>query len=60
MEFLSSLPQPSRDNPWLEDLTNNNFKTRFHYQRNYLIVFQMSKKINDSVVEKEGQEIILM
>jgi hypothetical protein len=29
LEFLNSLPQPPRDNPWLEDSINNNFKTYF-------------------------------
>ncbi len=26
-KFLSNLPQPLKNNPWLEDPTNKNFKT---------------------------------
>ncbi len=36
-EFLSSLPQPPKDNPWPTHLMNQNFRPRFHQQCNYLL-----------------------
>jgi hypothetical protein len=51
-EFLNSLPQTPRNNPRPIDPTNKNFKTRIHYQYDYLLGFQMSKKVNDSPLEK--------
>ncbi len=35
LKFLSNLPQPLRDNPWLGNPTNINFKTQFHQQCDY-------------------------
>ncbi len=55
-EFLSNLPQPPRDNPWPKDLINRNFITQFHRQCDYLLGFQASKKINNSVPEKKMAE----
>ncbi len=52
-KFLSNLPQSPRDNPLLAHPTNQNFKTRFHQQCDYLLGFQLLKKINNSILEKK-------
>jgi hypothetical protein len=46
------LPQPLKANPWLVDLTHQNFKTRlFHHKCDYMLGFQSSKK-KTSILEK--------
>ncbi len=52
LKFLSNLPQPPKDNPWPTNSTNKNFITQFHCHCNYLVGFQASRKINDSILEK--------
>jgi hypothetical protein len=53
LAFLSILPQPPRDNPWLVDPTNKKITTSFHCQCNYLLGFQASRKISYLVLEKK-------
>jgi hypothetical protein len=52
-KILNNLPQPPKNNPWPTHSTNWNFKTRFHWQWNYLLGFQAPKKINNSILEKK-------
>jgi hypothetical protein len=51
--FLSNLPYSLGDNPWRKDSINKNFITRFHRQCDYLLGFQVSRKISDSILEKK-------
>jgi hypothetical protein len=60
MKFLSNLPQPPRNNPWLRNPTNKNFRTQFHQQCDCLLGFQVAKKINNSILEKNGKETTQM
>ncbi len=53
LKFLNSLPQPLGNNPWLAHLTNQNFKTRFHRQCNYLLRYQAPKKRSNSILKKK-------
>jgi len=52
-KLMNNLQQPPRDNPWLAHPTNRYFRTRFHQQCNYMLGFQVPKKINDSILEKK-------
>lgn len=40
LEFLNSLPEPSRDNPWPMEPINQNYKIRFQEQCDYLLGFE--------------------
>jgi len=51
-KFLDSLRQSLGDNPWPTHPMNKNFRTRFHWQCDYLLNFQMLKKINESILLK--------
>ncbi len=52
LKFLNSLPQPPKDNPWPTNSISKKFRTQCHCQCNYLVGFQASRKINDSILEK--------
>ncbi len=52
LEFLNTLSQPLGDNPWPANLTNKTFKTQFHRRCNFLLGFQVSRKVNDSILKK--------
>ncbi len=52
-KFLSSLGQPLKDNPWLAHSTNQNFKTRFLWQCDYLFGFLAFKKKSESILQQK-------
>ncbi len=45
-KFLNNLRQPFRDNPWPTHPMNQNYRTQFHRQNDYLLRFQVDKIIN--------------
>ncbi len=51
-KFISNLPQPHGNNPWIEVPKNKNFKTRFHRQCDYLLGSQASRKRNNLVLRR--------
>jgi hypothetical protein len=59
-QFLSSLPQPTWNNPWLTHPANINFKTRFHWQCDYLLKSMHPKEKWFNLFFLNGQETIQM
>jgi hypothetical protein len=47
-EFLNSLWQPPRNNPWPTHSTNQNYRMQSHKQCDYMLWFQAEKRISES------------
>ncbi len=58
MEFLNSLQQPLGNNPWPTYLKNQNYRTWFHKQCDYLIRFQAKRRINKSILLQKWSKSI--
>jgi hypothetical protein len=56
-DFSNSLLHPLGDNPWLSHLTNQNYKTQFLKQSDYVLGFVSSNKYSlDIAINKKWQE----